>query len=98
MVESGCCGMCLRGCAVANAAASLRSWRWWNERSRGVVARRTVGGFLWIALSGSHLTEESEREFLKVWFRAMVGDAQRNFHHRYAGRSGALAVDHPQSQ
>src|SRR5438105_12514839 len=31
--------------------------------------------------SGPHLTEESEKEFLKVWFRAMVGDAQRNFHH-----------------
>jgi hypothetical protein len=36
--------------------------------------------------------------FLNVWFRAMVGDAQRNFHHRYASRSDALAVDHPRSQ
>jgi hypothetical protein len=32
--------------------------------------------------SGLHLTEESNKEFLKVWFRAIVSDAQRNFHHR----------------
>jgi transposase len=56
------------------------------------------GAYRWATFcsssSGPHLTKESEKEFLKVWFRAMVGDAQRNFHHRYAGRSGALAVDH----
>jgi hypothetical protein len=47
------------------------------------------------SISGLHLTEESEREVLKVWFGAILGDAPRNFHHRYAGRSGVLAVDHP---
>jgi len=48
--------------------------------------------------SGYHLTEESKKQFLRVWFCAIVGDAQRNFHHRYTGGSGALAVDHPGSQ